>query len=48
MKNHNFFAAVKLGPEFPYIFPDTPRNPENPGKYPDIPAYQRGIKFDRN
>jgi hypothetical protein len=44
MKNHNFFAAVKSGPEFP----DTPGNPKNPGKCPDIPACKRGIKFDRN
>jgi hypothetical protein len=34
------FVAVKLGPEFPDIFPDTPENPENPGKCPDIPACQ--------
>jgi hypothetical protein len=48
MKNHNFFAAVKPGPEFQDIFLDTPGNPENPGKCQDIPAYQGGIKFDRN
>jgi hypothetical protein len=42
------FAAVKSGPEFPDIFPDTPGNPENLGKCPDIPACQGGIKFDKN
>jgi hypothetical protein len=40
LKNHNFFAAVKSGSEFPDIFLDTPGNPENPGKCPDIPACQ--------
>jgi hypothetical protein len=42
------FAAVKSGPEFPDIFPDTPGNPKNLGKCPDIPACQGGIKFDKN
>jgi hypothetical protein len=31
---------------YPDIFPDTPGNPENPGKCQDISAYQGGIKFD--
>jgi hypothetical protein len=48
LKNHNFFAAVKPGPEFLDIFPDTPGNPENLGKCPDIPACHGGIQFDRN
>jgi hypothetical protein len=43
-ENSQLSAAVKSGPEFP----DTPGNPENPGKCPDIPACQGGIKFDRN
>jgi hypothetical protein len=48
LKNHSFFAAVKSGPEFPDIFSDTPGNPENPGKCPDIPTCKGEIKFDRN
>jgi hypothetical protein len=42
LKIHNFFAAVKSGPEFSDIFLDTPGNTENPGKCPDIPACQGG------
>jgi hypothetical protein len=38
LKITNFFAAVRPGPETPDIFPDTPGNPENPGKCPDSPA----------
>jgi hypothetical protein len=48
LKNHNFFTAIKSGLEFPDIFPDTPGNPENPGKCPNILASQGEIKFDRN
>jgi hypothetical protein len=36
------FATVKSGSEFPDIFPDTPGNPENPGKSPDIPPLKGG------
>jgi hypothetical protein len=35
-----FSQLLNSGTEFPDIFPDTPGNPENPGKCPDIPACQ--------
>jgi hypothetical protein len=33
-----FYTTVSPGPESRDIFPDTPRNPKNPGKCPDSPA----------
>jgi hypothetical protein len=47
LKNHNFFTAVKSGPEFPDIFPDTPGNTENPGKCLDIPTCQGGHQIQQ-
>jgi hypothetical protein len=37
-KSQTFSQLSNAGPETPDIFPDTPGNPENPGKCPDIPA----------
>jgi hypothetical protein len=41
---HIFKQVVRPGPEFPDIFPDTPGNPENPGKCPDCPGLRGGFK----
>jgi hypothetical protein len=38
LKSQTFSQLSDAGPETPDIFSDTPGNPENPGKCPDIPA----------
>jgi hypothetical protein len=49
LKIHSLFSQMLVQVRsFRIFFSDILRNPENPGKCPDCPAYEGVIKFDRN